>query len=60
MARMGKTKGGTEMSNFEKRVKRARRRDMRKWCRAFKYCRDFGSAVLGACAVWLFAAVALS
>ena len=48
------------MSNFEKRVARARRRDMRKWARAFKYCRDFGSAVLGACAVWLFAAVALS
>ena len=48
------------MSNFEKRVRQARRQSMRKWARGLRYCADVGVIFTGAGCLWFFAAVVLS
>lgn len=48
------------MSDFEKRVTKARRQSMRKWARGLRYCADVGVIFTGAGCLWFFAAVVLS
>lgn len=48
------------MSNFEKRVRQARRQSMRKWARGLRYCADVGVIFTGAMGLWMVACVVLS
>ena len=48
------------MSEFAKRVTRARRRSLHKWARALRFGGYVGGMVTGAAGLWLFAAVVLA
>ena len=48
------------MSDFEKRVTRARRQSMRKWARALHFLGDIGWFITGTMGLWLFVSVVLA
>ena len=48
------------MSDFAKRVHKARRRSLHKWARALRFGGYVGGMVTGAAGLWLFAAVVLA
>jgi len=48
------------MSDFEKRVRKARRQSMRKWSRGLRYCADVGVIFTGAGCLWFFACLVLA
>lgn len=48
------------MSDFERRVTRARRQSMRKWARGLRYCAYVVIIFTGAIGLWMVACVVLS